>query len=403
MSAIQPLDSIIIGSIILVLALSPLARGAVDVTSICIIVIFTITSFLLFLIRLTLKENQEIKLSGLELPLLSLFLLGTISSFFSIYPAQSRRELGFFFCCLLFFFIVQNLFSDRKRIYLLSLTIIITGITLSILGLFCYAIFMGTPSWEPSLSSTYVNRNHFAGYLELCLPLSLGMVEYITDKGKKVLLIYGIILMVISLLLSLSRGGWIGGSLSLFFMAFLAKKRGLLSRRIWIVSVVGFILFLTSVLGLNSIAERISTFENIFKDPVNFDTRVKVWKGTLEIIQKNPFSGTGIGTFAYAFPSHRPLGVTQRYLYAHNDFLHFTSEMGIFFLPLFLWLLFSGLRIGTNTFFKTKSRLKRGVSLGCSMGILALSIHSIFDFNLHIPANLLLFFTFLGMIGAIRK
>jgi O-antigen ligase len=164
-----------------------------------------------------------------------------------------------------------------------------------------------------------------------------------------------------------------------------------------------FILFCTSLVGLNAISERLSTFGKLLNDPVNFEVRLKVWRGTMEIIKNHPLTGTGLGTFAFSFPPFRTSGITSRYTYAHNDFLEFTSELGLLFLPLLLWLIFSASRSGIRIFFNTKSSLKRGVSLGCTIGVLAIIIHSFFDFNLQIPANALLFFSYLGMIGGLKK
>ena len=398
-------DSIIVGSILFVLALAPVLRGGVDPASLCLIAAVILTSLFLFVIRQTLKENLEIRWSGLEAPLLLLFLLGFVSSFSSLYPAQSHRELGFFFLCLSVFFLVQNLFTDRKRVYLFSLVIIAVGICLSVFGLFKYAVTMGADSWQGKLSSTYVNRNHFAGLLELCLPLSIGLTGYFADKdrGKRGLLIYGILLMAAALVLSLSRGAWLGAGLSLLVMTVLAKKKGLLSKKMWVASVAVPVIILVSVLGLNLVLERFSSFGQVLQDPVGFENRIRVWKGTTEIIRDNPLLGTGLGTFAYTFPPHRPPGMFCSYNYAHNDFLHFSSEMGLLFLPLFFWLVFSASRMGINVFFNTKSVLKRGVALGCVAGILAIFVHSVFDFNLQIPANALLFFSYLGIIGALKK
>ena len=396
-------DALIIGGPIAVLILSPIMRGAVDPISICLFAAVLITSLFLFLFKAIQDEGQAIKFSGLEPPLLCLFLLGILSCFSSAYPEQTERELGFFLLCIALFFLVQKFFSDRNRVIIFSFAVVASGIVLSLFGLFKYTIAMGTPVWEEGLSSTYVNRNHFAGFLELCLPLALGLILYVTDKGKKAILSYGIALMVIALILSLSRGGWIGSVLSLFFMAFLAKKRGLLSKRMWVLSTVVFILFCTFLVGLNSISARLSTFGQFLKDPINFETRLRVWRGTLQIIQNHPLLGTGLGTFAYSFPPFRAPGIIKRYTYAHNDFLQFTSELGLLFLPLFLWLIFSASRAGINIFLNTKSTLKRGVSLGCTIGVLAIMVHSFFDFNLQIPANAFLFFSYLGMIGGLKK
>ena len=169
------------------------------------------------------------------------------------------------------------------------------------------------------------------------------------------------------------------------------------------VSAAVFILVFASLVGLNSVSERISSVGQAFKDPVNLDTRVKVWEGTLQIIKGHPLRGTGLGTYAYSFPPFRAAGIRNRYTAAHNDFLHFTSELGLLFLPLFFWLVFSAVKMGLITFFNTRSALKRGVSLGCTTGILAIVIHSLFDFNLQIPANILLFFSYAGILGALKK
>lgn len=67
------------------------------------------------------------------------------------------------------------------------------------------------------------------------------------------------------------------------------------------------------------------------------------------------------------------------------------SETGIFVLPFIFWVIFNSLRTGITTFLHTKSRFKQGVALGAVAGITAILIHSFVDFNLHIPANAILF------------
>jgi O-antigen ligase len=403
MSAFARTNALLRGGILAVLVFAPLARGAVDTVSLCLIGLIVITCLFLFLLERLLRNEWLIKFSGLELPLVLLFLLGIASSFSSICPSESKKALVLFACCLTTFFLVQNLFGERKEIYLFTCLLVGAAATLALFGLLKYVLAMGAAPGKLELSGTYVNRNHFAGYLELCLPLALGITGYVADKGKKTLLVYGIVLMVVALVLTLSRGGWVSASASLAYMAVLAKKREVLSPQAWagVVAVVAFLV--VAVLGLNPVLARLSTFDRILKAPRAFDGRMQVWNGTVEIIKENPLLGTGIGTFPFAFSPHRPPGITDRYLQAHSDVLQFTSEMGLLFVAFWGWIVFVALKIGIKTFFRTESRLRRGVSLGCSAGIVALSIHSFFDFNLQIPANALLFSAQLGMLGALQR
>jgi O-antigen ligase len=75
---------------------------------------------------------------------------------------------------------------------------------------------------------------------------------------------------------------------------------------------------------------------------------------------------------------------------AHNDYLHFISEAGLPLIAIIAWMMIALYRKGFQKL-KNPSRLVRGVTLGAMSGITAILVHSIFDFNLHIPANALLF------------
>ena len=95
---------------------------------------------------------------------------------------------------------------------------------------------------------------------------------------------------------------------------------------------------------------------------------------------------------------YRPPGLAGLVVYAHNDYLQLASEMGIFALGIILWSVLSASWAGFRTFFITRSNFKRGMILGTMSGIVAILIHSFVDFNLHIPANAILFTVFVAML-----
>ena len=96
---------------------------------------------------------------------------------------------------------------------------------------------------------------------------------------------------------------------------------------------------------------------------------------------------------------YQPPGFTNRYFMAYNDYIHFTSEVGFLLIPIIIWMIIALYRKGFKKL-KNPSRLVRGTTLGAMSGVTAILIHSIVDFNLHIPANALLFTVLAAIVVA---
>ena len=140
--------------------------------------------------------------------------------------------------------------------------------------------------------------------------------------------------------------------------------------------------------------------------------RVHVWKDTIRIIKNYPLLGTGLGTFNAVYPYYKSFPVRYRYPHAENDYLQLFAEtggMGIsllillifsFFSPIFRLnpLAVSGRRSSRSPPGKQRKYIlsRRFLIAGGSAALIALLFHSFFDFNLHIPANLLLFSALAG-------
>jgi O-antigen ligase len=144
--------------------------------------------------------------------------------------------------------------------------------------------------------------------------------------------------------------------------------------------------------------DRILTFEQKYDIP-NFKARRTVWGGIVKMIADHPLMGTGPGTFALIFTQYQPPGQLPPYKMAHNDYLHFVSEAGLFLIPVIIWMIIALFKKGFKKL-KNPSRLVRGITLGALSGITAILIHSIPDFNLHIPANAILFTILAALIVA---
>ena len=108
------------------------------------------------------------------------------------------------------------------------------------------------------------------------------------------------------------------------------------------------------------------------------------------MIEDYPLMGSGPGTYATVFTQYQPPGILGRYYMAHNDYLHFISETGLSIVAVMIWLCIVVYQSGFNKL-AHPSRLVRGSTIGALSGISAILFYSIFDFNLHIPANAILF------------
>lgn len=84
---------------------------------------------------------------------------------------------------------------------------------------------------------------------------------------------------------------------------------------------------------------------------------------------------------------------------AHNDYLHFFAELGLFLAAVMAWMIVAVYGRGLKKI-KNPSRLVRGTTLGALSGITAIIVHSFFDFNLHIPANAILFTVLAALVIA---
>jgi hypothetical protein len=125
--------------------------------------------------------------------------------------------------------------------------------------------------------------------------------------------------------------------------------------------------------------------------------RLGVWRDSLRLAASSPFLGSGLGAFEDALPRFKTTASEHRVEHAENDYIEALAEGGGGALTLFAVAAFSGLGLGLRRQRAEPHRLARGLAAGALGGLVALLVHSAFDFNLRIPSNALLF----GLLFAI--
>ncbi len=402
--------------IAVLMVFAPLAKGSVRLWSMTIveIMVFILVFFWLWSVNNSESKEDKFRKTKIGLPLVLFVILAAISSVFSIYRYASIMEMFRLLAIVGIFYLAVNNFRRRMVLYFTGLIIIIAT-SMSLFGLGQYFFGLNHSWWahDKFLSSTYVNHNHFAGYLELVIPLVIGIFlgfkrdNFVSDFKfliSRIGLAIAFVITAIAFILSQSRGAWASLLVALLVMNIVLIRKKVLKK---ISLVVFMFIIVVGVLyiygGSDSIATRLRTVEEINQESF-LEGRHKIWMGAIKMTKANPLTGTGIGTFVWGLPEYRPEGLRVRARYAHNDYLHMMAEMGVLALPLMIWMIYIVVASGFRGSSKTRKNdnkgigLTDGILLGCAVGILSLSLHGLVDFNFHITSNMLVVACFAGII-----
>jgi len=341
----------------------------------------------------------------LDVPIAAGMALCALSAAFSVHRGISFQALVLLLSYLAVFYLVIHTCDTRIRLRLLIYIVIGVALFLAVFGIFKRFGVNPFPWWEYGelkykpdfLAATYGNHNHLAGYLEMALPLLLGLFLKDYRWGRVFMMIYIAFLIIAAQVLSLSRGGWIATLSGLAFMAaVLLADRRFKRRKVLAALVAATVFSALLILASTPVVERMQTVMEM-EEEASFHSRVVAWGGVRQLIVEHPALGTGPGTFQDVFTQYQPPGLGARFNFAHNDYLQFIADGGLLVIPLMAWLVIVTYRRGFRKL-RHDSRLIRGVTLGALTGITAIGVHSLIDFNLHIPANALLFTVLVALV-----
>jgi len=338
----------------------------------------------------------------------------------SLDPSRSSHQLIHGLALTGIFCLTLLVLGTRRRIKIVIFTFIISGLCQAIYGSLMtlsgveYVLFLPKESYRGLATGTFINRNHLAGYLELCLAVGIGfMIASLKtsaargwkDKGRRFLTtLLGpkarvritLVIMVAALVMTHSRMGntafftsmTIAGVIALIFSKHASRSTVILLVSLIVIDLV----VVGTFFGMEKVINRIENTS------LNTITRDEVNVYALELFKDHPYTGTGAGSFYGVFPEYRQEDVGMTYFnHAHNDYMQFAIEFGLIgFVPLVLAVCFSFF-VALQAQRKRRDSLMRGLSFSALMAIIAFGIHSTVDFNLQIPANAASFMVILAM------
>ncbi len=444
------IDKLLEAIIIFLIVFSPFAFGSVHLWAYTIEEILIEIAFFLWILKIILKKEDFVEIE-LPFPKINAFFLFFILIILlqliplphpvlcflspntcklykmtlsedlrtiSICRSRTVEESFKFIFYFLTFFLSLHIFSSRRSIKRAMTVILITGAAEALLGIFQLLTKTEKIFWfwqshykKGGYFGSFVNPNHFAAYMEIAVCVSVGFLlsrrripfypsqeswrhylyKYEPYLAKNVLITFLISIMGVALFLSLSRGGILCFIFS-FILIFMLQGIKLFKRKTLVI-LASLSLALTIWIGIDPILKELST---IFKR--GSPLRIAVWKDSMKILKDYPILGVGLGNFQNIYPIYRTLKTGGFFDHAHNEYLELMIDTGIagffaFFIPVLLCI-----HVCIKKWIKRKERFSVGITLGGLAAICSILMHSLAEFNFHIPAISFLFFLTMGLI-----
>ena len=259
----------------------------------------------------------------------------------------------------LFFLGFSRTLNTRKRIEKAVFAVLILGCFESLYGLIQtysghdHIWWYKKTAYRGDVSGTYVNRNHFAGLMEMIMMLAAAytaalaggtehrekpqvrktylrarLAQWLSGEqrfNKRAFVLFFGVVTGIGLIFSASRGGIIGAAGGLLCTGlFFVFRQGHRLKGLIILILFALISVYSLLIGAEYTAARFNSFD------ASMEVRFRYAQRALGFFRDYPLTGVGVGNFQYAYPKYqaaedRKAGIT----YAHNDWVQFLGEAGL--------------------------------------------------------------------------
>lgn len=491
----QWLDRLIFCGLLLAVCLSPWLFGSVENHAIDALGILLILLFLLWGIKCLIDGEVRLWVTPVHLCLLlflGVVLLQMAPLLWSVRPLpvnlpDARSTLGLhrwnritldreataraatkLAILIGYFFIAAQFLRTRFRLNFLINALVLTGFTLALVGILNRLTFNGKILWfrptdfASDAFGPFVNRNHFAGFMELLIPLPLAMI-LARGIDRERWIFYGFcgVLMATALVYSLSRGGLLSLSAEFLLLPILAEpelrrrrrmkeweaqsigqlsagavaedmldalpptapqgapaaafERGksgpslrerLVSRPAWVAPLVTIFLVSSTValgvawIGSEPLMSRLrSAGAEVLQGEAPRQSRPEIWRTALSVFRHYPVLGAGLGAFPRAYTMFDRSPGAYSVSEAHNDYLQVLADTGVVGGIIGCWFLYLFVRLAGRAL-RQPEGIERGATLGATVGVCGIFVHSLVDFNLQITSNALLFLTLVALLAS---
>lgn len=351
-------------------------------------------AFIAWVVKNTNNYSFKLPKTDLNIPLLFFIVISILSvSVTTQYPDISART--FFRKTMeyvIIFFMMAEVITTKKRLTNILIAMLVSSSIVGLDGIYQqimkFDFVRRFPLYAGKVTATFQFSNNLAGYLITILPIPISLAIHRATNRKTRLFLIGLsALLIVCLLLTRTRGAWLGFILALLFVCLFNGKKVFLSAILFLI--------ILALLSPSAIKDQIKSFATLSTD-VSTDDRMIIWNTGWKMFIDKPFFGHGLGTFMSVFGKYKPEDYIE-IVYAHNCYLQMAAETGIFGLLIFLWFVAALLKGAVFKVLKFKDKFLKATLIGIVGGILAYLVHSFVDTHLYSLPLAVLFWAMAGL------
>lgn len=384
-----------------IMVFSALALGGVRNTEFSIITGLALLASTLWIVRFWVNPSHRFLLHPVVWPVLGFLGYAIWRHTQSPVPYVSRQELMHLLVYAAVFLIAIHNLHRQGLTQWVVIVLVVLGMVLSFYALIQLATgsdkvlwFIKPENYVRRGGATFVNPNHLAGLLVAIIPLAISQLFMGRWSALvRVFFGYASLAMLAGIAVTMSRGGWLalGASLGVL-LVWLVRRPQYRIPAIACVLVVAF--------GAWFYFKNVDAAQRRLKDVASHgvrdsgQSRKYLLGPTWMMFAEHPVAGVGPGHFDTVFPAYRPVSIQLSPGWAHNEYLQLLAEYG----AVGGILVLSGLGLLGWGIAKTSKFAERGSNdlgfkasnrsaffIGASIGLAGVLVHSLVEFNLHIP------------------
>lgn len=232
---------------------------------------------------------------------------------------------------------------------------------------------------------SFINRNHFAGYVGMFAPVSLALLAASCRRRQASrIVLYALCFTAIAVAVtaSKSRGAFLACGIGtlLTIVVLLARRR---------IAAVTLTLLLIAVVSaaikaapLEDVHDRLASFKRL-PDTLSAKLRWSTWKDSITIMADYPIVGIGANSFRMIFPQYRTASTRKTFFHAENEFVQIPVETGVAGTFLLLGLMAFSLRAWQRG--AAAGRIAPETSVAVFGAAVVVGTHAFLDYALRIP------------------
>ena len=394
-----------------VLLLGPLAFGAVEPWSIFALEVCAVLLLVVWAFRQWMNRELTISSHVLYRPMAAFFALGVVQwlAGTTAYRVVTYTHLLLYASYGMLIFVVTQTLRRSSQFELLAKVATAYGAVVASFAVLQGLAPNGKLYWIRALEQggsiygPYVNRNHYAGLMEMLTPFPLVLAATrMTDGNRKVAVAGIAALMAASIFLSGSRGGMVAFVAQMIVLGVLLirKRDSGWKQPLMLGGFLAVVIVFLVWMGGNELTRRLASIHSEAREEISGGVRVSIDRDCLRMLIRRPLLGWGLGTFPIVYPEFRSFYTTFFVNQAHNDYLQLLVETGVAGFSIAVWFLVLVFRRAARKLKNWTENASGTMTVAALLGCIGILVHSLLDFNLQIPANAALFYVLCALAAS---